>query len=82
MLFNEINMNPNTYFVITRSLFNLMKLVIIFGIKICQNSPIYPTIQKSDYVYRLLVANFVVQLKQILLMVPITNVGMSSLYCG
>ena len=39
MLISENNMNTSTYFVHTLSLFYVMKLLVIFGIKIYQKLP-------------------------------------------
>ena len=58
MFISEINMNTSTYFVITGSLSYVMKWLIIFGIKIYLNVPIFLTIQKPDRVNRLSVASF------------------------
>ena len=47
MFISEINMNTNTYFAITRSLIYVMKLVIIFGIKMCQKLSIFLTVSSQ-----------------------------------
>src|SRR6185437_5605837 len=52
MLISENNMNTSTYFVHTLSLFYVMKLLVIFGIKIYQKLPSSLTIQKLDLVNR------------------------------
>ena len=56
-------MNTSTYFVSTISLIYVMKLIITFGIKIYQKLPIFLTIQKLDFVNRLLVASFASSIK-------------------
>jgi hypothetical protein len=43
MLVSGINMNTNTYFVVTRSLICILELLLIFEIKICWNLPKYIT---------------------------------------
>jgi hypothetical protein len=58
MLISENNMNTSTYHVFTKSLIYVMKILLIFGIKIYRNMPICLTIQKHDSVNRLSVANF------------------------
>ena len=56
-------MNINIYVVITRSLFNIMKLVVIFGIKIYPNSAYISNMQKPYFIDRLSVAKFVATIK-------------------
>ena len=73
-------MNTSTYFVHTISLLYVMKLLIIFGIKIYQKLLSFLTIQKSELVNMLSVSSFAATIKPHLLMVPITNVGKSGLY--
>src|SRR6185437_13094704 len=58
MLFSKNNMNTNTYFIFTLSLFYAMKLLVKFGIKIYRNLPSYLTIQKPELVNRLSVSSF------------------------
>jgi len=43
MFISEINMNTSTYFVFAKSLIYVMKLIIIFAIKIHQKLPIFLT---------------------------------------
>ena len=59
ILISENNMNTNTYFIHTLSLFYVMKLLVIFGIKIYRKLPRYLTIQKYELVNRLSVSSFV-----------------------
>lgn len=49
MFFSEINMNTSTYFVTTGSLSYVMKLLIIFDIKIYRNLPIFVTHETYDF---------------------------------
>jgi hypothetical protein len=63
MLFDGINMNTSTCFVIIRSLICILNLLVIFEIKIYRNLPKSLTIQKHDIVDRLSVANFAVRIK-------------------
>jgi len=48
-VFSEINMNTSTYFVTTGSLSYVMKLLIIFDIKIYRNLPIFVTHETYDF---------------------------------
>ena len=59
-----------------------MELLVLLGIKMCQNLPTFLTIQKPYSVDRFSIANFARQSNQIHLMVPTTNVGVSGLYSG
>ena len=63
MLISENNMNTSTYFVHTLSLFYVMKLLVIFGIKIYQKMPSSLTIQKSELVNRLSISSFAATIK-------------------
>ena len=63
MLISENNMNTSTFFVHTLSLFYVMKLLVIFEIKIYRKLPSYLTIQKPDLVNRLLVSSFAATIK-------------------
>ena len=63
MLISENNMNTSTYFVHTLSLFYVMKLLVIFGIKIYRKLPSFLTIQKPDCVNRLSVSIFAATIK-------------------
>ena len=59
----ENNMNTSTYFVHTLSLFYVMKLLVIFEIKIYQKLPSFLTIQKPEHVNRLSVSSFAATVK-------------------
>ena len=63
MLISENNMNTCTYLVHTLSLIYIMKLILIFGIKIYRKLPRYLTIQKPNCVNRLSVSSFVASIK-------------------
>ena len=63
MLISKNNMNTSTFFVHTLSLFYVMKLLVIFEIKIYQKLPSYLTIQKPDLVNRLSVSSFAATIK-------------------
>ena len=56
-------MNTSTYFVTTGSLSYVMKLLIIFGIKIYRKLLSYLTIEKPDIVNRLSVSSFAATIK-------------------
>jgi hypothetical protein len=58
MLISENNMNTCTL-----SLIYIIKLLVIFGIKIYQKLPIILTIQKPDFVNRLSVSSFAASIK-------------------
>src|SRR6185295_7165158 len=63
MLISENNMNTCTYLVHTLSLIYIMKLILIFGIKIYRKLPRYLTIQKPNCVNRLSVSSFAASIK-------------------
>ena len=63
MFISENNMNTNTYFVHTLSLFYAMKLLVTFGIKIYRKLPSCLTIQKPDHVNKLSVSSFAATIK-------------------
>ena len=63
MLISKNNMNTCTYLIHTLSLIYAMKLPVIFGIKIYRKLPSYLTIQKPDFVNRLLVSSFAASIK-------------------
>ena len=56
-------MNTSTYFVHTLSFFYVMKLLVIFGIKIYRKLPSFLTIQKPELVNRLSVSSFAATIK-------------------
>ena len=63
MFISENNMNMSTYFVHTLSLFYVMKLLVIFEIKIYRKLPSFLTIQKTELVNRLSVSSFAATIK-------------------
>jgi hypothetical protein len=57
------NMNTCTYLIHTLSLIYIMKLLVIFEIKIYQKLPSFLTIQKPEFVNKLLVSSFAASIK-------------------
>jgi hypothetical protein len=63
MLISKNNMNTCIYLIHTLSLIYIMKLLVIFGIKINRKLPSCLTIQKPDIVNRLSVSSFAASIK-------------------
>jgi hypothetical protein len=63
MLISKNNMNTCTYLIHTLSLIYIMKLLVIFGIKIYRKLPSCLTIQKPEFVNRLSVSSFAASIK-------------------
>jgi hypothetical protein len=82
MLISKNNMNTCIYLIHTLSLIYIMRLLVIFGIKIYRKLPSFLTIQKPEFVNSLSVSSFAASIKPPPFDVQITNVGKSGFYYG